>query len=553
MTIRGGAPWTEPGATFQSTDTRKHISINKIFDYPDGTGSHDKGLYFSTCKNSDALQLRRGYFQGNDPYKFDLYFGRNDHSVTFGTNSFKQNPVALYGDASLAQYADSNGFLSPSQVPDSQVNGGTGIGHYGTIQYVDTTTATRFRGFVYSYDPDNDGTFSITFNVSGMDFYFVLDGQVLSPTGTDGNMRRWYEATLTPGLHPVAWYMLPNGPDALYELTDFNYSSATHPKFTQLTNPANWFNQYVDGMEYHPDLVYYNDKALPSLHFPLFVTTIPLKIFLTAGPHSQFRYADPGVRDTAGAVRVGNWNNVEMFDMGPPEPGQAPQGWFPLKDSHGDATGAMLSALTLWDVHSRGKAQKFTVDDSKLFFSKANSNPTLRVENLPAEYTRGGYEVRLYINMSKAGHAAYTVTDSNGYSSTLYLYQSGYNAGWPLADTSEDDLGGASGYHGSNDTQPTGTKTTNYLLFKGLSGSQMDITPVAEYNTQNFVGMQISSNPRPGASAITVPAFASLPRDSDGTLVRYSEMMETPGTYTITYTGYKDTEPAMRRVVVTDL
>ena len=524
-----------------------------MYDYPGSSASHDKGLYFSTCKNSDALQLRRGYFQANDPYKFDLYFGRPDHSVTFEAN-LKQSPIALYGDASLAQYADSNGFLSPSQVPDSKVNGGTGIGHYGTIQYVDTTTATRFRGFVYSHDPDNDGTFSITFNVSGMDFYFVLDGQVMSPTGTDGGMRRWYEATLTPGLHPVAWYMLPNGPDALYELTDFNYTSATHPKFTHITKPAMWFGQYVDGMEYHPDLVFYQNSNLPSLHVPLFVTIIPLKIILTSGPHSAYQHTDPGVRDAAGAVRVGNWNNVEMFDMGPRIPGQAPQGWFPLKDSYGNATGAMLSALSQWDVHSRGKLHKFTLDDDQLFYSKANYNPTLRVENLPAEYTSGGYEVRLYFNMNNAGYSAYTVTDSNGYSSTLYLYQAGRNGGWPLAAAGEDPLGGASGYRGSVDTQPTGTETTNYLLFQGLSGSQVDITPASGYEYMGgFVGMQISSNPTADASAITVPAFASLPRASNGNLVRTSEMMETPGTYTITYSGYEDTEPTLRTVVVTDL
>ena len=550
MTIRGGAPWTEPGATFQSTDTRKHISINKIFDYPDGTGSHDKGLYFSTCKNSDALQLRRGYFQGNDPYKFDLYFGRNDHSVTFGTNSFKQNPVALYGDASLAQYADSNGFLSPSQVPDSQVNGGTGIGHYGTIQYVDTTTATRFRGFVYSYDPDNDGHFGITFNVSGMDFYFVLDGQVLSPTGTVG-ARRWYNVFLTPGLHPIAWYMLPNGPDALYELVDFNYHSDAYPHIVHVSNPAMWFGAYVAGMEYRPDLVYYK-SLLPNYHDPLFVTTHPLQSVMNS---PSMTFYDFGVRDTAGAMRAGNWNNVETYDMA------ATQEYFtrtynkslPLKDSYGNATGATLSALSAWDVHGRGHAYKGTIDDNQLFFSKASNNPTLRIESLPAEYTSGGYEVRLYINASWASHTAYTVTDNNGYSSTLYLYQSGWNTGWPLADTSGDPLGGPSGYRGSVDTGPTGTETANYLLFQGLSGSQVDITPVAGYSGQSFAGMQISSNPTADASAITVPAFASLPRASNGNLVRYSEMMEAPGTYTITYSGYEDTEPTLRTVVVTDL
>ena len=557
MTIQGGAPWTEPGATFQSTDTRKHISINKLYDYGDHVSSHEKGLYFSTCKNSDALQLRSTYFQANDPYKFDLYFGRPDHSVTFEAN-LKQRPIALYGDASLAQYADSRGFLSPSQVPDSQVNGGSGIGNYGTTQYVDTTTATRFRGFVYSYDPDNDGHFGITFNVSGMDFYFVLDGQVLSPTGTDGGMRRWYNVFLTQGLHSVAWYMLPNGPDALYELVDFNYTSDAYPHIAHVTNPAMWFGLYVAGMEYRPDLVYYTN-SLPQYHNPLFVTIHPLQKVMNA---HHMTYYDFGVRDTAGAVRVGNWNNLGMFDMARTQQyfTKTYNKSFPLRDSYGNATGAELSVLpgslpgTLWDVHQRGHRYTGTIDDNQLFFSKANINPTLRVENLPAEYTSGGYEVRLYFNMNNAGYSAYTVTDSNGYSSTLYLYQAGRNGGWPLAAAGEDPLGGASGYRGSVDTQPTGTETTNYLLFQGLSGSQVDITPASGYEYMGgFVGMQISSNPTADASAITVPAFASLPRASNGNLVRTSEMMETPGTYTITYSGYEDTEPTLRTVVVTDL
>ena len=145
------------------------------------------------------------------------------------------------------------------------------------------------------------------------------------------------------------------------------------------------------------------------------------------------------------------------------------------------------------------------------YLDNFHDQPPIEITGIPASFMASGYELRIYHNTDSAGAMGFTVDDGSG-PTTYYSYQPGGNGmNFPLAGA--DPFGGATGYIGSQETSGGATAGSNYTLFTGLTGADLNIQGVrgAAGDTRTRPnGFQITQVPEPSSMLLLMLGSAGI-------------------------------------------